>query len=114
MPRIGPFYTPEFVQYWTKLVIAYNALCKTSLVQSWPEGTLNVTMVPVPAVAPPVLPSSPAGPAPAAPSTVGPTVAGRPPRGNHADSISASQGYVVASVVVAVGASVASSLLPWL
>lgn len=114
MPRIGPFYTPEFVQYWTKLVIAYNALCKTSLVQSWPEGTLNVTTVPVPAVAPPLLPSSPAGPAPAAPSAVGPAVASRPPRGNHADSISVSQGYVVASVVVAVGATVASSFLPWL
>lgn len=115
MPRIGPFYTPEFVQYWAKLVIAYNALCKTSLVQSWPEGTLNVTTVPVPAVVPPVIPSSPAA-GPAAPaSTVGPSTASRPPRGSSAtSSYSVSQGYMVASVVVVVGASVASSLLPWL
>ncbi|KAG0063268.1 hypothetical protein BGZ90_002734 [Linnemannia elongata] len=114
MPRIGPFYTPEFVQYWTKLVVAYNALCKTSLVQSWPEGTLNVTTVPVPA--PSTSPSSPAAAEPAAPaSTVGPSNAGRSPRGNSAtSSYSVSPGFVVASVVVAVGASVASSLLPWL
>lgn len=114
MPRIGPFYTPEFVQYWSKLVVAYNALCKTSLVQSWPEGTLNVTTVPVPA--PSTSPSSPAAAEPAAPpSTVGPSNAGRSPRGNSATlSYSVSPGFVVASVVVAVGASVASSLLPWL
>ncbi|KAF9325720.1 hypothetical protein BGZ91_002268, partial [Linnemannia elongata] len=107
MPRIGPFYTPEFVQYWTKLVVAYNALCKTSLVQSWPEGTLNVTTVPVPA--PSTSPSSPAAAEPAAPaSTVGPSNAGRSPRGNSAtSSYSVSPGFVVASVVVAVGASVA-------
>ncbi|KAG0205763.1 hypothetical protein BGX28_002686 [Mortierella sp. GBA30] len=41
MPRIAPFYTPEFVRYWTKLVPAYNTLCKTSIVQTWPKGTLN-------------------------------------------------------------------------
>ncbi|KAF9927993.1 hypothetical protein BGZ65_006492 [Modicella reniformis] len=41
MPRIGTFYTPEFVQYWSKLVPAYNTLCKSSIVQTWPQGTLN-------------------------------------------------------------------------
>ncbi|KAG0369379.1 hypothetical protein BGX24_002435, partial [Mortierella sp. AD032] len=50
MPAITPFYTPEFVQYWTNLVPAYNAACKTKLVQAWPAGTLNVT---VPGVPPP-------------------------------------------------------------
>ncbi|KAF9549712.1 hypothetical protein EC957_002776 [Mortierella hygrophila] len=44
MPAITPFYTPEFVQYWTKLVVAYNDACKTTLVQTWPAGTLNVTV----------------------------------------------------------------------
>ncbi|KAF9417719.1 hypothetical protein BGZ94_009896, partial [Podila epigama] len=48
MPRISPFYTPEFVQYWTRLIPAYNALCKTSIVQTWPEGTLNQTIAGVP------------------------------------------------------------------
>ncbi|KAF9144949.1 hypothetical protein BGX30_010899 [Mortierella sp. GBA39] len=115
MPRIGPFYTPEFVQYWTKLVIAYNALCKTSLVQRWPEGTLNVTTVLVLAV-PPVIPSSQSAPEPASrASTAGSSTANRPPQGSSAtSSYSVSQGCMVASVVVAVGASVASSLLPWL
>ncbi|KAF9991270.1 hypothetical protein BGZ75_000023 [Mortierella antarctica] len=45
MPRIGPNYTPGFVQYWTQLVAAYNAQCKTAIVQEWPEGTLNETIV---------------------------------------------------------------------
>ncbi|KAF9294983.1 hypothetical protein BGZ91_010269, partial [Linnemannia elongata] len=48
MPAITPFYTPEFVQYWTKFVVAYNDACKSKLVQAWPEGTLNVTMPNVP------------------------------------------------------------------
>ncbi|KAF9561821.1 hypothetical protein EC968_005599 [Mortierella alpina] len=45
MPRIGPFYTPGFVQYWDRLVKEYNVQCKTAIVQEWPEGTLNETMV---------------------------------------------------------------------
>ncbi|KAF9133155.1 hypothetical protein BGW39_010484 [Mortierella sp. 14UC] len=49
MPQITPFYTPEFVQYWTNLVPAYNTACKTKLVQTWPAGTLNVTVPNVPA-----------------------------------------------------------------
>ncbi|KAK3815933.1 MAG: hypothetical protein JOS17DRAFT_407808 [Linnemannia elongata] len=48
MPAITPFYTPEFVQYWTKLVVAYNDACKTKIIQAWPEGTLNVTIPNVP------------------------------------------------------------------
>ncbi|KAG0285482.1 hypothetical protein BGZ98_005491, partial [Dissophora globulifera] len=44
MPRITPFYTPEFVNYWTKFVPAYNTFCKTSFAQTWPAGTLNVTV----------------------------------------------------------------------
>ncbi|KAF9424668.1 hypothetical protein BGZ94_007994 [Podila epigama] len=48
MPRVAPFYTPEFVQYWDKAVKEYNKLCKTSFVQTWPEGTLNVTVPGVP------------------------------------------------------------------
>jgi len=43
MPGVGPFYTPEFVQYWTSAVPAYNTLCKTSFTQTWPKGTLNET-----------------------------------------------------------------------
>ncbi|KAF9927228.1 hypothetical protein FBU30_003411 [Linnemannia zychae] len=109
MPRIGPFYTPEFVQYWTKLVTAYNALCKTSLVQSWPEGTLNVTTVPVPAAAP-VAPSAP-GPAPTS-NPVGPAVVSRPPRGSSVSmaSVSIVQGYLFTGVV----ALCASAFLPLL
>ncbi|KAF9548821.1 hypothetical protein EC957_005494 [Mortierella hygrophila] len=116
MPRIGPFYTPEFVQYWTKLVIAYNALCKTSFVQRWPEGTLNVTAVLVLAVAPPAISSSQSAPEPASrASTVGSNTANHSPHEiSAASSYSVSQGCMVASVAVAVGASVASSLLPWL
>ncbi|KAG0337238.1 hypothetical protein BG004_007718 [Podila humilis] len=59
MPKIAPFYTPEFVQYWSKLVPAYNGLCKTSMVQTWPEGTLNLTVaggVPPPTGTSPVVP----------------------------------------------------------
>ncbi|KAF8927419.1 hypothetical protein BGZ58_010406 [Dissophora ornata] len=52
MPRMTPFYTPEFVQYWTKLVPAYNTLCKTSFTQTWPTGTLNVTVTNVPTGSP--------------------------------------------------------------
>ncbi|KAG9065412.1 hypothetical protein KI688_002737 [Linnemannia hyalina] len=116
MPRIGPFYTPEFVQYWTKLVVAYNALCKTSLVQRWPEGTLNVTAAIALAVAPPVISSSQSAPEPASrASTVGSSTSNRSSHGSSAASTySVSQGCMVVSVVVTVGASVASSLLPWL
>ncbi|KAG0300922.1 hypothetical protein BGZ98_008772 [Dissophora globulifera] len=53
MPRISPFYTPQFVQYWSKFVPAYNTLCKTSIVQTWPEGTLNVTVAMPTALTPP-------------------------------------------------------------
>ncbi|GJJ72240.1 hypothetical protein EMPS_04597 [Entomortierella parvispora] len=69
MPAVGPFYTPEFVQYWTKAVPAYNTLCKTSFTQTWPEGTLNVTVpgVPVPSPTSASLPSS-TGATTAAPS----------------------------------------------
>ncbi|KAG0332777.1 hypothetical protein BG000_009741 [Podila horticola] len=48
MPRIAPFYTPEFVNYWIKFVDQYNKMCKTSMVQAWPAGTLNVTVPGVP------------------------------------------------------------------
>ncbi|KAF9204746.1 hypothetical protein BGZ49_004930 [Haplosporangium sp. Z 27] len=48
MPAVSNFYTPEFVQYWTKFVPAYNTLCKTSFTQTWPAGTLNVTVPNVP------------------------------------------------------------------
>ncbi|KAK3843393.1 MAG: hypothetical protein J3R72DRAFT_489619 [Linnemannia gamsii] len=103
MPRIGPFYTPEFVQYWTKFVLGYNTLCKTSVVQSWPEGTLNVTLVPVPT---PV--ASAAGPAPTV-SVAGPSSETSPPRGSGGNALSVEHGGVV--VVAAV---VASLVLPWL
>ncbi|KAG0088573.1 hypothetical protein BGZ93_010353 [Podila epicladia] len=52
MPKIAPFYTPEFVQYWSKLIPAYNALCKTSIVQTWPEGTLKQPAAGVPPATP--------------------------------------------------------------
>ncbi|KAF9302841.1 hypothetical protein BGZ74_004761 [Mortierella antarctica] len=48
MPRVAPFYTPEFVNYWIKFVAEYNKMCKTSIVQTWPAGTLNVTVPGVP------------------------------------------------------------------
>ncbi|KAF9323002.1 hypothetical protein BG006_001854 [Podila minutissima] len=71
MPKIAPFYTPEFVQYWSKLIPAYNALCKTSIVQTWPEGTLNQTVAGVPTgtpTAPVVALPTASAPAPATPS----------------------------------------------
>ncbi|KAG0216780.1 hypothetical protein BGX33_012117 [Mortierella sp. NVP41] len=108
MPTIGPFYTPEFVQYWTKLVVAYNAHCKTSIVQSWPEGTLNQTTVAMPP------PSAAASTAPAAPTTVAPvspSSASSPSRGgssNHAGVLPPLQVAVVAGVVAA-----GASLLTW-
>ncbi|KAG0325257.1 hypothetical protein BG004_003267 [Podila humilis] len=60
MPRIAPFYTPEFVNYWDKAVKEYNTMCKASFVQTWPEGTLNVTVPGVPTGQPttPVAPSA--------------------------------------------------------
>ncbi|KAF9150991.1 hypothetical protein BGX21_010819 [Mortierella sp. AD011] len=48
MPNVANFYTPEFVQYWTNFVPAYNTLCKTSFTQTWPKGTLNETVPGVP------------------------------------------------------------------
>lgn len=71
MPKIAPFYTPEFVQYWSKLIPAYNALCKTSIVQTWPDGTLNQTVAGVPTgtpTAPVVALPTASAPAPATPS----------------------------------------------
>jgi hypothetical protein len=71
MPKIAPFYTPEFVQYWSKLIPAYNALCRTSIVQTWPEGTLNQTVAGVPTgtpAAPVVALPTASAPAPATPS----------------------------------------------
>ncbi|KAG9324196.1 hypothetical protein KVV02_001997 [Mortierella alpina] len=64
MPRIAQFYTPEFVQYWTKLVPEYNKLCKTTYTQTWPQGTLNTTV-----------PNVPQG-SPSAPVVPGPTASG--------------------------------------
>ncbi|KAG0365068.1 hypothetical protein BGZ54_006909 [Gamsiella multidivaricata] len=64
MPRVAQFYTPEFVQYWTKLVPAYNTLCKTSYTQKWPVGTLNQTVPDVPT-------GSPTAPATALPTATG-------------------------------------------
>ncbi|KAK3829241.1 MAG: hypothetical protein J3Q66DRAFT_324723 [Benniella sp.] len=52
MPKVGPFYTPEFVQYWTKLVPAYNTKCSTTFTQTWPAGTLNVTAPNIPTGSP--------------------------------------------------------------
>ncbi|KAF9420067.1 hypothetical protein BGZ76_004170, partial [Entomortierella beljakovae] len=46
MPKIGPFYTSEFIQYWTKLVPEYNTQCKTSIVQTWPKGTRTLSGTP--------------------------------------------------------------------
>ncbi|KAG0272226.1 hypothetical protein BGZ95_012037 [Linnemannia exigua] len=104
MPRIGPFYTPEFVQYWTKFVLGYNTLCKTNVVQSWPEGTLNVTLVPVPTPVP-----SATGPAVTV-SVTGPSSETNPPRsGSGGNALSVEQGGFVVVVTV-----VASLVLPWL
>ncbi|KAF9909984.1 hypothetical protein EC991_007603 [Linnemannia zychae] len=106
MPRIGPFYTPEFVQYWTKFVTGYNTLCKTSIVQNWPEGTLNVTLVAVPTPVP-----SAAGPAPTV-NAVPIAESSRPLRsGNGAAGSVASVGrggFIVVAVVVI------SLVFPWL
>ncbi|KAG0246706.1 hypothetical protein BGX31_010575 [Mortierella sp. GBA43] len=66
MPKITPFYTPEFVHYWTALVPAYNTLCGTKFNQAWPAGTLNVTVPNVPT-------GSPSAPATSLPSATGPS-----------------------------------------
>ncbi|KAG0055857.1 hypothetical protein BGZ83_007146 [Gryganskiella cystojenkinii] len=60
MPAISPFYTPEFVQFWTKAVPTYNTMCKSSFTQTWPAGTLNVTVPGLPTPTPPAtaLPTS--------------------------------------------------------
>ncbi|KAI1318621.1 hypothetical protein EDD11_006122 [Mortierella claussenii] len=81
MPSIAPFYTPEFVQYWTKLVPAYNDFCKSSFTQVWPAGTLNVTIpnVPTGSPSPPTtnLPTATAtAPATASPTGTKPSGAG--------------------------------------
>lgn len=65
MPKIGPFYTPEFVQYWNKVVTDYNTLCATKYTQAWPKGTLNVTVPNIPT-------GSPSAPATALPTATAP------------------------------------------
>ncbi|KAG0274700.1 hypothetical protein BGZ95_009545 [Linnemannia exigua] len=70
-PAIPPTYclassidNPSSRFYWTNLVPAYNAACNTKLVQTWPAGTLNVTIpnVPSPSVtAPTTAISTPTG-----------------------------------------------------
>jgi hypothetical protein len=92
MPAITPFYTPEFVQYWTKLVPAYNDACKTKLVQAWPEGTLNVTMpnVPTPSVTAPVTNI------PTTVSSTNPTAT----KGNAAGSLKPAAGVATALLMV--------------
>ncbi|KAF9185712.1 hypothetical protein BGZ51_002495 [Haplosporangium sp. Z 767] len=72
MPKIAQFYTPEFVQYWTKFVPEYNTLCKTKFTQTWPEGTLNVTVPNVPTGSP----SAPATELPTSATTAAPTPTG--------------------------------------
>ncbi|KAF9974387.1 hypothetical protein BGZ73_002212 [Actinomortierella ambigua] len=67
MPGIA-FYTPEFVQYWTKFVPEYNKYCKSSIPTTvWPEGTLNQTM---PNLPPPstTVPSNPVAPSASTPT----------------------------------------------
>jgi hypothetical protein len=93
MPQITPFYTPEFVQYWTKLVPAYNSICKTTLIQTWPAGTLNVTVpnVPPPSVTVPtaVVPPPSASSKPTAPT-----------KGNAAGSLKPAAGVATAVLMV--------------
>ncbi|KAG0202009.1 hypothetical protein BGX28_005326 [Mortierella sp. GBA30] len=97
MPRIAQFYTPEFVQYWTKLVPEYNKLCKTTFTQTWPEGTLNVTVPNVPQ-------GSPSAPViTAAPTSAAPTGAASPTKaaGNAAGALKPVAG-VAAALMMAV------------
>ncbi|KAG0284516.1 hypothetical protein BGZ96_011116 [Linnemannia gamsii] len=93
MPAITPFYTPEFVQYWTKLVPAYNDACKTKLVQAWPEGTLNVTMPNVPTLTA----SVPAGALPTSATGANPTPSNK---GNAAGSLKPAAGVATALLMV--------------
>ncbi|KAG0368153.1 hypothetical protein BC939DRAFT_459862 [Gamsiella multidivaricata] len=87
MPRIASFYTSEFVQYWTNLVPVYNALCKTSIIQTWPKGTLNESVTTV---------STGSLPAPAAPQ---PTIGGSEPIASVAHSTSNGATSLSASTV---------------
>ncbi|CAO3565748.1 unnamed protein product [Mortierella alpina] len=110
MPRIGPFYTPEFVQYWSQLVTAYNAQCRTTIVQEWPEGTLNETIIQglAPAGASPSAPnatlSASSSTASATPSTLANTASTRPNARNHASTIEwrsvSSMGVLIGSILI--------------
>ncbi|KAG0254958.1 hypothetical protein DFQ27_006524 [Actinomortierella ambigua] len=96
MPGIA-FYTPEFVQYWTKFVPEYNKYCVASITPTvWPAGTLNVTT--------PNLPP---------PSTVLPTTSASPTASNPAPSKTPSSAFVVrpsAAGLLAVVAAMAAYL----
>ncbi|KAF9944300.1 hypothetical protein BGZ70_004815, partial [Mortierella alpina] len=112
MPRIGPFYTPEAL-YWNQLVIAYNALCRTTLVQEWPEGTLNETIIQglAPTGASPSAPNAtlPSA-ASATPSTLANTGSTRP-NGQAHNRASNMEWMSVSSMVVLVGGMLISSAL---
>ncbi|KAF9273886.1 hypothetical protein BGZ68_001129 [Mortierella alpina] len=95
MPRIG-FYTPEFVQYWSRLVVAYNAQCKTAIVQEWPEGTLNETLIPG---------LTPTGASPSAPNTTLPlpTPESTHPNGHGRSGATSLDWRSVSSIAVLLG-----------
>ncbi|KAF9914710.1 hypothetical protein BX616_007715 [Lobosporangium transversale] len=99
MPAIASFYTPEFVQYWTKLVPAYNTLCKTTYAQAWPEGTLNTTVPNVPTGTP----SAPTTALPSAPVSASPTASPSNKPDSAAGSMKPAAGAAVA-VVMAIAA----------
>ncbi|KAF9929964.1 hypothetical protein FBU30_001054 [Linnemannia zychae] len=92
MPAITPFYTPEFVQYWSKLVVEYNNACKSKLVQIWPAGTLNVTVpnVPTPSI------TAPATQLPTAATSSTPS----PTHGNAAGSLKPAAGVATAMLMI--------------
>ncbi|KAF9309986.1 hypothetical protein BG003_009058 [Podila horticola] len=96
MPKIAPFYTPEFVQYWSKLIPAYNALCKTQIVQTWPEGTLNQTVAGVPT-------GTPAAPVVALPTASAPTPAAPTVSKNGCQVAAPTKGVALAMFAAALG-----------
>ncbi|KAF9985859.1 hypothetical protein BGZ65_009646 [Modicella reniformis] len=93
MPRIAPFYTPEFVQYWTKFVPAYNTLCGTKFTQQWPVGTLNITTPNIPT-------GSPSTPATTLPTSTSPST--KEPKPNGALNIKPAAGVATAILMAAV------------
>ncbi|KAF9961749.1 hypothetical protein BGZ72_001988 [Mortierella alpina] len=107
MPRIGPFYTPGFVRYWSKLVVAYNTQCKTAIVQEWPEGTLNETLVEglVPTGA------SPSAPNTTLPSASATTTVATHPNGHSRSGATGLTLMSVGSIAVLVSSIVISSAL---